>query len=236
MTDRYFIVSSWDWKPELQPDWKRLSFILKKFEIYHQGNIENLKLEILKNVKISKTKHTGSNISDYMKFIVDNYPYFPEELGLLKANLIERHIPENVFKNLLNNSGGFIPFYYEKHTELAKKNIFNKLIFQQISPGICLEISNNWYTKNTEPGRYYKKVENLLYKITGKNFLPNYIPMVPGANMLVKANKILRWDKGFFEHLLEISSYQDPPNPMPVEAWHIERLMLYIFYFEKFYE
>lgn len=236
MIERHFVVSSWDWRSELQPNWQRLVSILKKFEIYHQGKVENLDIDILKNIKITKTKHTGSNISDYMKFIVENYPYFPEEVGLLKANLLERHIPEKVFINLLQNSNGFVPLYYEKHTELPKKNIFNKFIFQQISPGICLEIANNWYVKNTESGKYYKKVENLLYKITGKNFLPSFIPMVPGANMIVKSDKILRWDKAFFEHLLEISSYQSPPNPMPVEAWHIERLMLYIFYFEKFYE
>lgn len=178
MIDRHFVVSSWDWKFELQPNWQRLVSILKKFEIYHQGNVDNLKIDILKDIKISKTKHTGSNISDYMKSIVENYPYFPEEVGLLKANVLEKHIPERVLKNLLQNSHGFIPLYYEKHTELPKKNIFNKFIFQQIFPGICLEIANNWYTKNTEPGKYYKKVENLLYKIIGKNFLPSLLPMV----------------------------------------------------------
>jgi len=60
--------------------------------------------------------------------------------------------------------------------------------------------------------------------------------MVPGANMVIEKKKILRWKKSFFEHLYEICSYQNPPNPLPVEAWHIERLMLYIFYFDLFYE
>ena len=124
MIERHFVVSSWDWRSELQPNWQRLVSILKKFEIYHQGKVENLDIDILKNIKITKTKHTGSNISDYMKFIVENYPYFPEEVGLLKANLLERHIPEKVFINLLQNSSGFVPLYYEKHTELPKKKYF----------------------------------------------------------------------------------------------------------------
>ena len=236
MIDRYFLVSSWDWKGDSSPDWERLNSVIKKYEIYHQGDLNFLNQNLcLKKIKKTKTIHTGSNISDYMKFILENYPYLPDELGLIKANLIERHIPK---KNLVQSlsSTGFIPLYYEKKTLLKKKNLFNKLIFQQVAPGICLEVANNWYTKWGQPSKYYQKLEDLFFKITKKNINLEYILMVPGANMVVEKKKILRWEKSFFEHLYEICSYQNPPNPLPVEAWHIERLMLYIFYFDLFYE
>ncbi len=236
MIDRHFLVSSWDWKGDLSPDWQRLNSVIKKYEIYHQGDLNFLNQNhCLKKIKKTKTTHTGSNISDYMKFILENYPYLPDELGLIKANLIERHIPK---KNLVQSlsSTGFIPLYYEKKTLLKKKKFFNKLIFQQVAPGICLEVANNWYTKQGQPAKYYQKLEDLFFKITKKNINLEYVLMVPGANMIVEKKKILRWKKSFFEHLYEICSYQNPPNPLPVEAWHIERLMLYIFYFDLFYE
>ena len=232
--DRYFLVSSWDWKSKLAPNWKRLNSILKKYEIYHQGDLSALKkINFIKSIKKKQTVHSGSNISDYMKFIVDNYPYFPEELGLVKANLIERHIPKKILIKSIK-SKGFVPLYYEKKTLFKKKNFYGKFLFQQIAPGICLEIANNWYARGAQIGKYYPKIEDLFYKITKKKIKMEYIPMIPGANMIVEEKKILRWKKSFYQHLYEISSYQKPPNPMPVEAWHIERLMLYIFYFEIF--
>lgn len=236
--DRFFIVSSWDWPANISPNWKRLHSILgkDKYEIYHSGNLDSLnKITSIEKIKKKKTKHTGANIANYMKFIIDNYPYFPEEVGLIKANLIERHIPEEQLIQRLK-SRGFVPLYYEKETLRKKKNFFGKFIFQQIAPGICLEIANNWYCKEGEKAKYYQNIQDLFYKITKKKIILEYVPMVPGANMIVRSKNILRWKKNFFKHLYEITSYQDSPNPMPVEVWHVERLMLYIFYFERFYE
>jgi hypothetical protein len=228
--ERYTIVSSWDWKEK--PDWKRLISIIGKCEIFHQGKIQNLNYNFLKNIKITKTKHTGSNISDYFKFILDNYPYFPKELGLIKSNLIERHIDFKHFKKYWK-SKAFIPLFFQEITLEAKKDLFNRFIFQQISPGFCIEKTNNWYIKHGKPGKFYEKIEDLFWFITKKK-IPNFISMVPGASMIVTSDKILRWKKSFYERLYEASSYQDQPNPMPVECWHIERLMLYIFFYEKY--
>ena len=50
--DRYFLVSSWDWKGKLAPNWKRLNSILKKYEIYHQGDLSALKKNnFIKSIK-----------------------------------------------------------------------------------------------------------------------------------------------------------------------------------------
>ena len=77
-------------------------------------------------------------------------------------------------------------------------------------------------------------IEDLYYFITKQKIIPKFIPMIPGANFITKSEKILRWDKSFFEKLYEAASYQSVPNPMPVEAWHIERCLMYIFFFERY--
>ena len=69
-----------------------------------------------------------------------------------------------------------------------------------------------------------------------KSKIPKYIPFVPGACMVVESKKILRWNKSVYEELYESVSWQANPNPHPVEAWHFERLMLYFFYYEKYFD
>lgn len=233
VSDNFFIISSWDWENELKPNWNRLFKTVKKFQIYHQGDIKNLSNAHIDTNLITKTKHTGSNISDYLLFILKNYPYFPEYIGFIKANLIERHIPENKFISLAKKKD-LVPLYFERKTLKKKSSLFRGFIFQQIAPGICLEITNNWYIKNTEKGKYFPLIEDLYYFITKQKIIPKFIPMIPGANFITKSEKILRWDKSFFEKLYEAASYQSVPNPMPVEAWHIERCLMYIFFFERY--
>ena len=43
MSDNFFIISSWDWENELKPNWNRLFKTVKKFQIYHQGDIKKFK-------------------------------------------------------------------------------------------------------------------------------------------------------------------------------------------------
>lgn len=229
MFDRHYVVSSFQKLDTTH--WKTLISYLKSYNIYHQGDKNNLPQNIsFKN--ITYTKRSGHNISDYLRFIIKNYPYFSEEVGFIKSNVFPRHIDLLTFKKRIKNKA-FVPLYSEKETFKVKKNFFGNFIFQQIAPGICLEVTNNWYIRNRSKGKFYPKLENL-YKLIVKNgILPKYIPMVPGANMIIQSNKILSRSKSFYEDLLKKCTYQNPPSPMPVEAWHLERMMLYLFYFEK---
>ena len=230
MSDRHYIISSF---PKLETaHWKTLLSHLNSYNIYHQGNKDMLPKNIaFKN--ITYTKRSGHNISDYLFFIIKNYPFFPKEIGFIKSNVFPRHIDLLTFKKRIKNEA-FIPLYSEKSTFNVKKNFFGNFIFQQVAPGICLEISNNWYIKNRPVGKYYPKLENLYKAIVRNGVFPKYIPMVPGANMIIKSVKILDRSKSFYEDLYNSCTYQDPPSPMPVEAWHLERMMLYLFHFQKF--
>lgn len=229
MLDRHYIISSF---PKLNlSHWKTLLSLLKSYEIFHQGNKNVLPLNILSK-NITYSKRSGHNISDYLYFIIKNYPYFPKEVGLIKSNIFPRHIDLITFKKRIKNEA-FVPLYFEKETFNVKKSFFRNFIFQQIAPGICLEITNNWYIKNRAVGKYYPKLEDLYKAIVRNGVFPKYIPMVPGANMIIKSSKILDKTKSFYEDLYNSFTYQNPPSPMPVEAWHLERMMLYLFYFEK---
>jgi hypothetical protein len=59
--------------------------------------------------------------------------------------------------------------------------------------------------------------------------LPEYLMFVPGACMIVEREKILRWPIELYQELYHCTSY----SFFPVEAFHLERLMLYLFLFEQ---
>jgi hypothetical protein len=233
LKNRIYCISDYgDWNLD-ENHYNKLLKLLKNYFIYYKGSNSNIPNEFISKNNYVKIQNKGSNISDYLRFIVENYPYFPKEVGFIKGNVFPRHISYEIFVEKIKNNG-FTPLYWEDKTTNAKVNIINKFIFQQISPGICIEITNNWYTKGQQKGKFYPLLQDMYYKYISKHKLPKYIPFVPGACMIVESEKILRWDKYIFEDLYEAVSYQKEPNPHPVEAWHFERLMLYFFYFDKF--
>lgn len=222
MKDRKWIISNYDYNP--------LPVIQKIGEdycVYQQGNDDKLPQEIPKH-KILHTKHSGHNLSDYLKFIIDNYQHLPDELGFIKGNIFPRHIVESVFVERIINSNGFIPLYSDPKTfaPTYHRFWFRKLVAQQVAPGFYLEITNNWYVKTRDKGKYYPKLEDLYFFIT-KRQVPNYIVFVPGACMIVPRDNILRWPLEVYEELYQAVTY----SFFPVEAYHLERCMLYLFYF-----
>jgi hypothetical protein len=232
-TNRFFCISDYgNWNLE-SDHYDKLFSLCKDFVIYHKGVETEIDQQIVDSDKFIRIRNKGSNISDYLRFINDNYPYFPEEVGFIKGNTFPRHISLEEFSNRLNSSG-FIPLYFESKTLKPQYNIFQQYIFQQIMPGICIEKSNNWYVKRHQKGKYFPLIENMFNRYISKSKIPKYVPFVPGACMIVESKNILRWDKSVYEELFESVSWQANPNPHPVEAWHFERLMLYFFYYEKY--
>lgn len=187
------------------------------------------KFKMLSNYKI--TKHTGHNISDYLGYIIENYDNLPDEVAFIKGNIFPRHMEKNVFLSRIKENG-FVPLYSDENTYKAqfgkRKRIFNQFIAQQIAPGIYLEIANNWYINSRKKGKYFPTLETLYFEITGR-LLPEYITMIPGACMIVPKENIIRREKGFYEKLYRSVTY----DFFPVEAYHVERCMMYIFYYLK---
>lgn len=223
---RIYIISNYDYDPT-----EVIESLNDDYILCQQSDDSKVpkKLKMLSNYKI--TKHTGHNISDYLEYIIENYDNLPDEVAFIKGNIFPRHMEKNVFLSRIKENG-FIPLYSDENTYKAqfgkRKRIFNQFIAQQIAPGIYLEIANDWYVDSKPKGTYYPTLESLFKRITNRE-LPKYITFTPGACMIMPKERILRFNKEFYEEMYTIVSY----DFFPVEAYHVERCMLYIFWYLK---
>lgn len=222
--NRIYIISNYNYDPTEVIETLNADYVLCQ-----QGDDSKVptKLKELSNYK--PTKHTGHNISDYLQYIIENYDNLPNEVGFIKGNIFPRHITKEVFETRIQG-GGFIPLYSDTNTyepQFGKrKRIFKELVAQQIAPGIYLEIANDWYISSRPKGKHYPTLESLFYKITNRE-LPKYIPFTPGACMIVEKDKILKFNLELYKELYEAVTY----DFFPVEAYHLERCMFYLFYY-----
>jgi len=222
--DRHWVISTFNQDPS-----EIVSNIDGSFEIYNQGE-KNFIPKHLRKVGIYKRSlHSGHNLSDYLHFIIENYANLPKEVGLAKGNLFPRHTSKDIFLKRIKRKG-FVSLYSDNKTFQAKYKTFLKFYFiaQQISPGLYLEINNDWYKKTRPPGRYYNKLDDLFIKLFQRP-APKYNLFVPGGCMVVPAENIVRWPLDLFKNLYEATTY----IYFPVEAFHLERTMFYLFGAEK---
>ena len=222
--NRLWIVSNYNQDPS-----ELISSLTAPYIIYNQGDQSYIPTQFQKTALLIPSCHTGHNISDYLAFIVDNYNNLPDSLGLAKGNIFPRHITKEAFM-ARQPLDGFVPLYSDSET--YKPNIHRlfrfRLTAQQIAPGFYLEIVNNWYVKHRKPGTYYPRLHDLFEHFFRRE-PPQYIPFVPGACMIVPAYKIQRWPLDTYKKLYEAVSY----DFFPVEAFHVERSMLYFFDFPR---
>jgi hypothetical protein len=202
-----------------------------EYVIFDQGDGVLVPKEIINGDFYSQSKHTGHNISDYLRYIIDNYEDLPERVGFIKGNVFPRHISKEKFLARIKEPG-FVPLYHEDSTLKPKYHkIFKwRLIAQHVAPGYYMEIANDWYcrAKKNQNGKFYTDLRGFLKDLLGVE-KPEYISFVPGACMIVPKNKILRWPVEFYIKLYEIVSYEF----FPLEAYHLERSMLYVFNYPK---
>lgn len=194
------------------------------YEVYNQGETHFFPQELTEKC-FHQTKHSGHNISDYFKFIIDHYNDLPEVSGFIKGNLFPRHITKELFLSR-KKIEGMVPFYGESKSYKAQKHRLNpfKFVAQQIAPGVYLEITNDWYCKCRPKGKYYPTL-NSYFEAFFSREVPNYITFTPGACMKVPKENILRWSCDTYKKLYEVVTYEH----FPVEAFHAERCMLYLF-------
>lgn len=222
--NRLWIVSNYNQDPSAV-----ITSLTAPYIICNQGDPRYIPARLQKTGSVISSHHTGHNISDYLKFIVDNYNNLPDSLGFAKGNLFPRHITEEVFL-ARQPLDGFVPLYSDSETYKSKfHRLFRfRLTGQQIAPGYYLEIANNWYAKQRKPGKHYPRLHDLFLHFFRRE-PPRYIPFVPGACMIVPAYKIQRWPLDTYKQLYEAVSY----DFFPVEAFHVERSMLYFFDFPQ---
>lgn len=200
-----------------------------RFLIFNQGK-ESFIPEKYQNDKFYRESfHSGHNISDYLKYIIDNYHNLPNSLGFIKGNLFPRHISKDIFLKR-KNLKGFTPLYSDietfspEYNRLLKMDII--LAAQQVAPGYYLEKANNWYCKQKNKGERFPRLEDFFHNFFNRP-PPKYITFVPGACMIVPKDKIIRWPLSLYQEMYETVTY----SFFPVEAYHAERCMLYLFDF-----
>ena len=102
MSERVRVINSYNFGLTYN-DYYKLINSDDDYHILHQGTLDDLPTRIINSPQFQKTKHSGANISDYLLFIIDNYPYFPKEVAFLKSNMLKRHITEEVFNRRIQS-------------------------------------------------------------------------------------------------------------------------------------
>lgn len=199
------------------------------YHIFNQGESSFIPFEIMASDRVSSSLHSGHNLSDYLRYIIQNYYTLPSRVGFIKGNLFPRHISKEIFLDR-KRVPGFVSLYGDINT-FSPQYRFQPRIFymaQQVAPGCYLEIANDWYAKYRSKGRFYPNLSDLFLEIFGRS-APKYVLFSPGACMIVPKENISRWPLELYQHLYEIVTYE----LFPVEAFHLERIMLYLFQFPK---
>lgn len=219
--DIFWVISNYNYNPE------DVVNVIKSqsYCVYDQSDKGYLTTLDEKNISYRRTAHTGHNISDYLLYIIENYNDLPERVGFIKGNIFPRHIEKEVFESRIKQNG-FVPLYSDCKTYAPKYHrvLKWKLISQQTSPGLYMEITNNWYKKTRKRGKRYALLSDFFKKFFG-NYPPRYITFVPGACMIVMRDRIRSNSLDMYKELYEVVTY----DFFPVEAFHAERSMLYLF-------
>lgn len=222
--NRLWIVSTYNQDPS-----EIIDCLHSPFLICNQGEESWVPQEYRTGSLFKQTLHSGHNISDYLEYIIENYHNLPESIGMIKGNIFPRHISQSEFLKR-RKMEGFVPLYSDENTFLPQYHRLRRtqLVAQQIAPGYYLEVANNWYCKQRPTGQKFPKLEDM-FKRFFKRPPPKYIPFVPGACMIVPSYKIKRWSVDIYKELYEAVTYE----LFPVEAFHMERSMLYFFDFPE---
>lgn len=169
-----------------------------------------------------KDLNVGSNIYDYMYYIVDNYENLPDAVLFGKSNMLERHLSkEDLDDTLLMTFGVFDVFYADGIVPLMTQEHETKLGVSFYKDDMYYEINNSWYAQD-HPHKYYSN-----YNDFARDFdlpAPGYLGFAPGACWIVPRENILKHPKDYYQRLKDIVSY----DANPAEAHMIERALYYI--------
>ena len=101
-----------------------------------------------------KTENSGHSLSNYFKFIIDNYSNLPFRVHFLKSNVVPRHISENSLIRKLDLSG-VVPIFNDENFKDKSR------IAYHLFPGYFIERNNSWFIKNAEP-KYFASCNDLM--------------------------------------------------------------------------
>lgn len=175
---------------------------------YHNNDLSWLKSDDLV-VYDKKDKNVGSNIYDYMDYIVENYDNLPDVVMFTKGNMLERHITPEEFEKVRNNT---------TLTPLMTMNHKTEMPISYYEDGLYWEFNNYWYV-NEHPQRYMQELIDFL-GVSRKI----YLGFSPGACWIVPKENILKRPKEYYSKLMSFIDY----DSNPAEAHLIERSLYHI--------
>lgn len=176
------------------------------------GNKEWVKDYTDNVVFYDKETNIGSNIYDYMSFIVDTYENLPDVTLFGKTNMIERHITKEEFDCVVKNTN-FTPLLTQNH------HVYDPICWYE--DGMYCEKNDYWYLSEY-PTRSVNATRELR-DILGMN-AREYNKFAPGGCYIVPKANILKHSKEFYQKLKEHCSWHATPG----EAYLIERSLYHL--------
>ena len=187
--------------------------------------------------RVRHVSNTGHNLTTYFSFFAEQYETLPEVILLAKGNLIGRHVSEEYFQRVYQNTW-FTYLYEEKHmrpryskptAETLRKNGGKDpsagCIASLVSENQYLELNSSWYMgSENHPRRYFSDYDELLMFIYRDPVIPKNILFSPGGCYIVRREQILLHSPVFYRNLNKIMNYTLEPG-FPAEAFMIERML-----------
>lgn len=157
-------------------------------------------------------KNVGSNIYDYMSFIVDNYENLPDVILFGKTNMLERHITKEEFDVLVDNTS-FTPLLTQSH------HVYDPIC--HYDDGMYCELNDYWYLLEypTQSVNTFNELKRM-FKMDDRK----YNRFAPGGCYIVSQEDVLQHTKDFYTRLRDLCNWSQSPG----EAYLIERNLYYI--------
>jgi hypothetical protein len=156
-----------------------------------------------------KDKNVGSNIYDYMSWIVDNYDKLNDLVLFTKGNMLKRHITPEEWEKIRDN---------KTLTPLMTMNHKTDGVISYYKDGLYWEKNNQWY-RYEHPTQNFEALIDLL-GVRNKDCLG----FSPGACWIVPRENILKQTKEMYTKLMSFIDY----DANPAEAHLIERSLFYL--------
>lgn len=160
-----------------------------------------------------KDKNVGSNIYDYMSWIVDHYDKLDDVVLFTKGNMLKRHITPEEWDKVKDNKT-FTPLLTQHHKTYLPVCWYEDGLFCE---------RNDFWCLNEYPARDIGIIS--LLGMNGKE----YNKFAPGACYIVPKENILKHPKEFYIKLRDSVDYSQHPG----EAYLIERSLYNIWNGEK---
>tara|TARA_R110002074_G_C12219484_1_gene637094 strand:- start:45 stop:635 length:591 start_codon:yes stop_codon:yes gene_type:complete len=165
--------------------------------------------------------NVGREASSYLSFIIDNYGDLPETCVFTQANIAD-HCGSNDINILLNLEA------QAREYGLSKPTYSTDWVW---GPDFNLHPDYDGMLKN--PDMYQDGKVITFYEFFKKLFpthlFPYPMPVYPHAIFAVRRDIILKYPLQFYERLIKITNH----HKCPAEAYFMERLWAYMFYYQK---